>query len=455
MADSASIILSAGRKTGRIEQQEVIGKDDKAQENEGGGEQENNGDESAEDFPSEDACATGRSSSLSIPGLDLTGMDPINRSRDDLDCFCHLEEGLILTYRVLRSTSKPRPRKVGTVLEELADTIASAEVFSLMAPRLENAFSLMIFPDIMMTLDTLAEAVAPLLDHHPNGSILLVGLPGLPNTHYPKHARLSPDFQASCSARLLEHLHERRLWEELTSQRPLFLLGFGSGGTVAISLASKHLPIKTQRMVESVIAVGPVVKADKQLKRTVTDLQRVLLRAKHYERVNLLSYLHFSDAFLREDGGRLKALSEFWSTRASVLGTPATMTTVRGKTEEVLTKDSPIIAKLQGLLHSPHILPLIESLRMPLILMQATEDRLFASLPMEDIMEQSRRQGYDLVNSPRAALKSSQEATGAGRNAVHMTWLKVRISSKTMFRVRLRGPKSLSSSLSTLPTVRS
>jgi hypothetical protein len=48
-----------------------------------------------------------------------------------------------------------------------------------------------------------------------------------------------------------------------------------------------------------VVAVNPVARADKQLKRTVADLQKVLVKAHHYERVNLLTYLHFSDAFLK------------------------------------------------------------------------------------------------------------------------------------------------------------
>jgi hypothetical protein len=48
-----------------------------------------------------------------------------DRARDDLDCFCHLDDSTVLTYRVLRSSPRPRPKRHGSVLEEYADTQAS------------------------------------------------------------------------------------------------------------------------------------------------------------------------------------------------------------------------------------------------------------------------------------------------------------------------------------------
>lgn len=47
-------------------------------------------------------------------------------TRDDLDCFCHLDEGLALTYRVLRSGMKPEKKRQGTLLQEMAEARASA-----------------------------------------------------------------------------------------------------------------------------------------------------------------------------------------------------------------------------------------------------------------------------------------------------------------------------------------
>lgn len=39
---------------------------------------------------------------------------------------------------------------------------------------------------------------------------------------------------------------------------------------------------------------------------------QVLLRSQHYERTQLLTFLHFSDEFLKEEGGRLKVSIFDW-----------------------------------------------------------------------------------------------------------------------------------------------
>ena len=50
-------------------------------------------------------------------------------------------------------------------------------------------FLLIAVPDATMTLDSLAAALAPLLAKHPDGGLLLLGLPGLPH-HEPRAKRV-------------------------------------------------------------------------------------------------------------------------------------------------------------------------------------------------------------------------------------------------------------------------
>jgi hypothetical protein len=67
-------------------------------------------------------------------------------------------------------------------------------------------FLLIAVPDATMTLDTLAAALSPLLARHPDGGLLLLGLPGLPSTHWPRSLPLTGEHQARAVAKLLSHL---------------------------------------------------------------------------------------------------------------------------------------------------------------------------------------------------------------------------------------------------------
>lgn len=153
--------------------------------------------------------------------------------------------------------------------------------------------------------------------------------------------------------------------------------------------------------------------------------------AGHYERVNLLTYLHFSDSFLSDSGGRRKPLESFWSTRASLLtNNQLDAGAARPQSaphEEKLTRDTPIIQKLEGLLQNSDMLPLIDTACVPLIFIQSTEDRLYSAMPLEALLEEKRPSStFAVVRSPRQCLQTSQAKVPAKGNAIHVSWLKVR-----------------------------
>jgi len=62
-------------------------------------------------------------------------------------------------------------------------------------PPARTPFLLIAVPDATMTLDSLASALAPLLAKHPDGGLLLLGLPGLPHTIWPRGLPLTADHQ--------------------------------------------------------------------------------------------------------------------------------------------------------------------------------------------------------------------------------------------------------------------
>jgi pimeloyl-ACP methyl ester carboxylesterase len=397
----------------------------------------------------------GATTAISIPGLNLEGLAVGRAEREELDCFCHLEGDTVLTYRVLRSSPRPRAHKHGSVLEDMADARLAAQALHLLSPQLSSGFMLLVLPDVTMTLDSLQTALGPLLDRYANGSVLLVGLPGCPHTIVPPRVKLSNEQNALYAAQLLAHVQERRLWDPLSAQCPFFMLGFGAGASVALKLATSYLPPDQKQYVESVVLVNPVAGVDVQLRRTVGDLTKVLKRATHGERMHLLTYLHFSDGFLHaegggeEEGGKVKGaalLKEFWDTRATLLDSSTTpLPGSRGEGTQLdrgLPKDAPLLRKLQGLLHNSDALPLLQDCEVPVVLVQSTGNRLFAPLSMEALAPlSSRRQkygvtggGFHLVDSPRRCLRSERpesreggdESEPTNTKPVHVSWLKVR-----------------------------
>jgi len=81
--------------------------------------------------------------------------------------------------------------------------------------------------DLFMTLDTMQSAFEPLLVKYPDARIILTGIPGLPNTHWPKGWVLNSDLHARSLAKLITFLRDKRKLQ-ISPGTPIFLLGFGT-----------------------------------------------------------------------------------------------------------------------------------------------------------------------------------------------------------------------------------
>jgi hypothetical protein len=111
-------------------------------------------------------------------------------------------------------------------------------------PPEPTPFLLIALPDATMTLEAMAVGLQPLLAKHPQGGILLLGLPGLPNTSWPAQQPLTAPHQARAAAALLAHLiSSGGLSREkyLKPGVPVFWLGIGNGAPTLFQLASQHL----------------------------------------------------------------------------------------------------------------------------------------------------------------------------------------------------------------------
>ena len=71
--------------------------------------------------------------------------------------------------------------------------------------------TLVVVPDLFMTLEMLQLYLAPLLTRHPFASVLLVGLVGLPNTVWPKDITLDMGLHSLCLKSLLTFLNSNRI----------------------------------------------------------------------------------------------------------------------------------------------------------------------------------------------------------------------------------------------------
>ena len=107
-----------------------------------------------------------------------------------------VERGLVIAYRVLRHQTESRGASRhptdAFVSSENGGTPSTYKHWGAINDSLSSRPVLMVMvPGLFQTLDTLESAVLPLLQAHPQLTILLVAPPGLPNTHWPAKISLN------------------------------------------------------------------------------------------------------------------------------------------------------------------------------------------------------------------------------------------------------------------------
>jgi hypothetical protein len=328
--------------------------------------------------------------------LDPTATGSLSLAPTQVDELLHIDQGVIMTYRILdglelqregmktreaaddlryrsimsareREMKKAEDRRLAKEREQEArhdlmynqqkagqPRSSSPDLFAnviddngddIPAIQPPDAFTLIVVPDLSMTLDTLQSHLEVLLHTHPYIRIVLVGLIGLPNTIWPKTWVLNSELQAKCIAYLINHLHTtNRLFfdmnrlqafddgrEHLPLQSHLLTMGFGTGGYHLARSIQHYLPGITQpyslaEHIRMVILVNGVLKVNKKFRLICRDLREALVRANIFEANELLTSLHLSDEYLTrqeqltvqqtgQKGGREAAFQKFWSSR--------------------------------------------------------------------------------------------------------------------------------------------
>jgi hypothetical protein len=232
--------------------------------------------------------------------------------RDEL---LHIENGLVIAFRIINAASKtrkaPQPSQTSSDLRHISYLQQIGDKLEKTSSRTEGgaetatnaAFTLIVLPDLFMTLDTLDAALQPLLTRHPGASLLLVGLAGASNTTWPSTTELDAQLHARCLSRLIESLQEGgRL-----SRSPLdsvFLLGFGLGGHYLAQFCATALPglHRFVPLVKAVVLVNSFVKLGKSMRRVLEELSEALESSAAPELNELIASLHFWDDYCERIG---------------------------------------------------------------------------------------------------------------------------------------------------------
>lgn len=366
-------------------------------------------------------------------------------SKDDL---LHLENGVVTTYRILdgaeiaRSVTRTkektdslryhsvmsiRQKNLAHVIQAHEEEFGGGEVHSeekLSADpdeEVELSFTLVVVPDLTMTLDTLQLHMESLLHSFPFARIVLVGLLGLPNTIWPAHWVINSDFQARTIAHLLHSLQDsgrlffhHGLVDE--SKQNLLIMGFGLGSFHLSRFLCQHLksfPPSFAASIRCVIPVNGFNRVSKKFRSKLDDFRRALQSANISEAHELITSLHFDDDYLARND-RHECLTQFWSTRRN-LTAGSTTDAVAIKT---LSGFVGLLEQLRGIIVTVDefdgAMMLVQT-DIPVVVIQSTEDVLVdpknASLYSANQLPPERQLVSDMVD----ALET---------NAVHLIWLK-------------------------------
>ena len=279
-------------------------------------------------------------------------------------------------------------------------------------------FTLILVPDIFMTLETLHKAFEPILVKYPMARLILIGPPGNPYTHWPRGWILNADLQSRSVLSILLHLKEKNRVGNKSD--PIFVMGFGTGAHSLSRFVSLFLPALSwmQKRIKAVVIVNGFIHISKGFKRVCKDLRGALMLANPSEVAELVSSIHFSEDYMSSHD-RKATQKAFWSSRRGLC------TVNQNDLEQTKLQAGKaytgVLEQLRGLLIGPDVLSQSESFlsstNIPLFVVQGTDD-VFVS-PAEVSMAYSAKNvsstGRDLV---------SGVLEGLVPGSVHISWLK-------------------------------
>jgi hypothetical protein len=289
-------------------------------------------------------------------------------------------------------------------------------------------FTIVVIPDLFMTTDTMGAYLDPIVQKYPLARIVLVGLPGLPYTHWPRGWVLNADLHARSIAVLLNHLktsNNTALWSPIPDE-PVVFMAFGTGMQSLSRFVYQLLPAMTwlQPHVHAIISVNGYSKMTKNSKRICKELREGILTATAPEVNELVTSLHFFDDFLAREG-RDETLKKFWSTRRgmidkSKLPNPGMGTQTTQNLQHAGMGYKGVLEQLRGLLIGPDDPEALSSFlytKIPLMVIQCTEDVFVEPQVAAQIFSQKNLDPFG-----RRVVEELDDFLSPG--AVYMNWIR-------------------------------
>lgn len=303
-----------------------------------------------------------------------------------LDELLNCGEGIIMTYRLISNE-----------INEESELSMNGK-----------GFILVVIPDLFMTLEAMYRQIKDLLISYPYAKIVLVGLPGMPNTVYPEGWILNADLHSKCIAKLLDYLQTKGKFKD---EDPVFFMGFGSGVYYLSKFISEIAPdigwLKTR--IKVIFIINGMLKFNKTYQQLCKELRQAMLSSDSFEVYQLVSSLHFYDDYL-ENNGADEMLKVFWSLRKELCADSVEVK-FAGKGYIGVLEQLKLIYNNKDTFDGASIL----QTSIPIVVIQSTED-VFVT-PQHTSMYQS-----DNLPPERFLVNKTSECLIPG--AIYLNWLK-------------------------------
>lgn len=210
-----------------------------------------------------------------------------------VDELFHADYGVVMTWRFITGKSIRLDRtgcledkfNARTVQQQRDAILQNALKLTRTDPAMCTPFLLIAAPDATSTLDTLQRHLEPLVNRHPDGALLLLGLPGMPNTHWPPSMNLTAAAQGRATSKLLRHLVKTKVLDPdhyLRPDVPVFWLGVGNGAMAMfqVALTSLREERELRQLRDSTVlfsGVNAFSHVDEHLRKETMAFQRLLL----------------------------------------------------------------------------------------------------------------------------------------------------------------------------------
>lgn len=213
----------------------------------------------------------------------------LNDRADDL---FHADYGVVMSWRFITGKSNHLDRtrfsekfNTRTVQQQREAIHQNALKLTRTDPAIYTPFLLIAAPDATSTLDTLQRHLEPLINRHPDGALLLLGLPGMPNTHWPPSMNLTAAAQGRATSKLLRHLVKTGVLDPdryLRPDVPVFWFGVGNGAMAMfqVALTSLREERELRQLRDSTVlfaGVNAFSHVDTHLRKKTMAFQRLLL----------------------------------------------------------------------------------------------------------------------------------------------------------------------------------